>query len=343
MTRSDLDQLEIRPPQGYVARPATLDDVEAATELANAYNIALTGRPTIEAGEIRSEWEGPAMSLPENTIAVFAPDGAMAGLAEVWDSEPHVSYFVYAEVHPAHQGRGIGSLLATWAEARGRQLLARAPEDARIILKQFRMTDDRAAARHLLDQGYVLVRHNLRMSIDFDGPPALPTLPDGLIIRPFVRGKEERAMLLAIREEFRDHWGWVEQPLEEDYRDWVHYLETNPTCDPSLFLVVVEGEEIVGTSVCQTSWPEDPDAGWIHSLGVRRQWRRRGIALALLQQSFVELHRRGKRSAKLGVDAESLTGATRLYEKAGMHMERQFAFYEKELRPGRDLSTRALA
>jgi mycothiol synthase len=42
------------------------------------------------------------------------------------------------------------------------------------------------------------------------------------------------------------------------------------------------------------------------------------------------------------VDASSLTGATRLYEKAGMRVLRQFDNYEKELRPGRDVSTQAV-
>jgi len=43
----------------------------------------------------------------------------------------------------------------------------------------------------------------------------------------------------------------------------------------------------------------------------------------------------------LGVDAQSLTGATRLYEKAGMHPDphHQLSFFELELRPGIDLST----
>ena len=43
------------------------------------------------------------------------------------------------------------------------------------------------------------------------------------------------------------------------------------------------------------------------------------------------------------MDAHSLTGATRLYEKAGMHMQRQSAVYEKELRPGVNLSTQSLS
>jgi hypothetical protein len=40
----------------------------------------------------------------------------------------------------------------------------------------------------------------------------------------------------------------------------------------------------------------------------------------------------------LGVDAENPTGATRLYERAGMHIGQQYATYGKELRPGVELA-----
>lgn len=78
--------------------------------------------------------------------------------------------------------------------------------------------------------------------------------------------------------------------------------------------------------------------GWVHQLGVRRPWRQRGLGLALLQQSFAALHQRGRLRVGLGVDADSLTGATRLYEKAGMKVVRQYDTYEKELRPGHSIS-----
>lgn len=42
------------------------------------------------------------------------------------------------------------------------------------------------------------------------------------------------------------------------------------------------------------------------------------------------------------MDAESLTGALRLYERAGMHVIRQVISYEKEIRAGVDLATRSL-
>jgi ribosomal protein S18 acetylase RimI-like enzyme len=289
-------------------------------------------------------WKTPitSRSPATNTLAVVAPDRSFAGIAELWDSEPHVHHFVSAVVHPQHQGRGIGAALVGWVEARGRQLLAAAPPDARVILRQFKMSDDISAATLLRGQGYVLSRHNLRMTIDFTQPPPQPIPPAGLLIRPFVRGPEDRALISAVREEFRDHWGYVETPYKQDYEEWQHWMDTGPTCDPSLFFVALDGDEVAGTALCQDRWAEDPESGWIFALGVRRPWRRRGVALALLQHCFWALHGRGKRRAKLGVDAESLTGATRLYEKAGMTLERQFDFYELELRAGKELSTQEI-
>ena len=88
---------------------------------------------------------------------------------------------------------------------------------------------------------------------------------------------------------------------------------------------------------------EDPQLAWINTVGVRSQWRRRGIAHALLRHSFRELYQRGKRRVALGVDSQSLTGATRVYERAGMKPVRTWVVFEKELRPGKELATTTLS
>jgi ribosomal protein S18 acetylase RimI-like enzyme len=62
----------------------------------------------------------------------------------------------------------------------------------------------------------------------------------------------------------------------------------------------------------------------------------------MLHFAFLEFHGRGILRVDLGVDAGSLTSATRLYEKAGMHVAREIYTYEKELRPGRDISKQSL-
>jgi hypothetical protein len=51
----------------------------------------------------------------------------------------------------------------------------------------------------------------------------------------------------------------------------------------------------------------------------------------MLLHCFRELYTRGKRVVALGVDAQNPTGATRLYESAGMHVAYSAVFFEKEL------------
>ena len=87
----------------------------------------------------------------------------------------------------------------------------------------------------------------------------------------------------------------------------------------------------------------DEGIGWVSSLGVRRPCRKRGLGLALLRHAFSEFYRRGKRKVGLGVDAQNLTGALRLYENAGMHVHQTFDQYEKELRPGVEISRQTLS
>ena len=83
--------------------------------------------------------------------------------------------------------------------------------------------------------------------------------------------------------------------------------------------------------LCNPKEAGDPETAWIGVVGVRSPWRRRGLALALLHHSFGIFYQQGRRRIALEVDTQNPTGATRLYEKAGMHVERQYDFFEKEL------------
>ena len=72
--------------------------------------------------------------------------------------------------------------------------------------------------------------------------------------------------------------------------------------------------------------------GWVGMLGVRRPWRRRGLGELLLRTAFAEFARHGETRVGLGVDAESETGATRLYESAGMTLAFRINVFRKDLR-----------
>jgi ribosomal protein S18 acetylase RimI-like enzyme len=321
--------------KSFELRPATLDDAAAIADLVNECSMERIGKPRVTARQAAGIMQTPGLDLETDFNLAFGPDEQLAGIVLVQDTAPHTMYVVLADVRPQYRGQGLGSTLCRWAEERARRSMPQAPPGERVVLLQERLSNDAPARDLLTAQGYQVVRHNFRMVVELDEPPPQPAVPAGITIRPFVREQEGRALVRALREAFRDNWGYVERPFEEEYQRWMHVLDRDPNNDPAPFWFVgVEGEEIAGICLCNPRESGNPESAWIQVVGVRPPWRRRGLALALLRHSLGALYRQGRRKAGLEVDTQNATGATRLYEKAGMHVERQYDFFEKELRPG---------
>jgi mycothiol synthase len=321
-------------------RPATLDDAEAMAELISTCAIERTGKPQVNVQYVRGAMQTPGLNLETDTLLAIGPQEQLVAYTLVQDTAPHTMIFVLADVHAGYRGRGIGATLCRWIEERARQSIPRAPAGERVVLLQQRLSTDVAARELLLGQGYRVARHYLRMRVELDDPPPGPVVPAGILIRPFIRDREGRPLVRALREAFRDNWGYVERPFEEEYQRWMHVLERDPDPDPAPFwFVAMDGAEIAGAALCLPRMAEDPQMAWVDVVGVRPLWRRRGIGLALLHHSFGALYRAGARKVALEVDTQSPTEATRLYEKVGMHVERRYDFFERELRAGEALST----
>lgn len=334
--------MDIKLSPGFQAGPVTDETAQGAVDTLNAASRAINGGDRTNLDDFSVEWKTEGFNRDTDTQIVCAPDGKVVGYADVWDTEPpHVRQDSLAAVHPEYTGRGIGSYLLDWIIARARRNLPKAPEGARVIVKQVANSVNQAAHNLLLAKGFQDTRQSYRMRIDFDTPPEAPKMPEGITIRP-IREGEERALWRAAFDSFRDHWGWVERPFEQYFDLHMYFAKNDPDHDPSLWFVAMDGEEVAGAAICLQKTFEDPDMGWVNTLGVRRPWRKRGIGLALLQHVFHEFYRRGKPRVGLGVDASSLTGATRLYEKAGMHVYQQYNTYELELRPGVDLAIKSI-
>ncbi|GHO91475.1 putative acetyltransferase, GNAT [Reticulibacter mediterranei] len=320
-------------PRGFTARPSSMEDLEAVTRLINTCEIAVDGESETSLDEVCTAWQMPDFHFETDTRVVFSPEGECVGAVDVGHRQ-YARAHMFGNVHPNYQGRGIGTYLLHVAEQRSQQFIPHAAPDARVSLGTGVSSKDQATQRLLEDNGFQPVRHFWRMGIDLDGTTPAAQWAEGLTLQTMAPGTE-RTLFEVDEETFRDHWGHIPSTFEE----WERWMVKRESFDPSLYFLAMDGNQIAGFAFCHN---EKELGGWVNVLGVRRAWRRKGIGLALLYHAFAEFYRRGVQSVYLGVDAQSLTGATRLYERAGMHVVKDNIRYEKELRAGRELSTQSV-
>jgi mycothiol synthase len=297
-------------------RPAQTGELETITELLNEHSRRIHGTDNTTTAELRQYWESPDVDFPEDILVAETPDGAIVGYADVGVWGEHVWLDVRGlEPDPLHPL--LQAIEARAARKKpGANLIGSANQNDEVIRKVF----DRA--------GYRVIRHSFRMEIDLGGPPAEPSWPEGVAARTMREGEEER-VYNAHMESFADSWMFSPEPFEQ----WKHWFVNDPAFDPSLWFLAEAGDELAGVLIGNARQSEE-GLGWVRVLGVVGSHRRRGIGQALLQHSFGEFERRGYQRVGLGVDAESPTGAVRLYERAGMHVARTSLQFEKSLGRG---------
>jgi mycothiol synthase len=315
-------------PEGYATRAPERGDAKAVAALISACQIADTGETDMSVERMLDDWH--SLDLAEEAVILTAPDGRIAAYADVFNRS-FVIVSIYGYVHPDYREVGLGSYLVAWGERWTRDHMLQAQENARVVVQHYINSANEAARRLLENSGYSQVRGIYVMETTLDDPPALPRWPADISVRTFVPGRDERAVYEAVEDAFRDLWGRPRNPFERFVRE-----TKNENFDPSLWFLALQGDEIAGLVLRKTLAGE----GWIDVVGVRRPWRNRGLGLALLRHAFTEYQRRNIRRVSLSVDAESITGAPRLYGRAGMRVRESYIIHLKELRPGVDLGVR---
>lgn len=300
-------------------RRATLADLPEALALARAADLAALGETDWTEAEMREEWEGCDL---DRDVFLLDLDGRLGAYASI-ELRDEGRSIVDGYVHPELLGRGLGSELLRLTEERACEQPV--TPGTRVYIQNATLRGMPGIEELYAAHGYHVERHFWRMLAELEREPEV-VVPAGVEIR-LARDPEERQLLHEVIEDaFDDHWESRRRPFEE----WAKGVFEVSGFDPTLFWVAAVGDEIAGANLCY--WKRNGDWGWVGSLGVRRSYRRRGIAEALLQAAFREFWRRGERRVALGVDAQSPTGATRLYEKAGMGVFFEALVYEKELR-----------
>ncbi len=232
-------------------------------------------------------------------------------------------------VDPDWVRRGIGRALLEWTERRAADL-ARPHGGSEPLMLGTWTGDKRVAKTAMIERaGYRPARWFFEMIHAPLGAVELPRMPDGLEIRP-VTPDQQRAVWDADVEAFRDHWGGFDDS-DESYRNFLD----DPNFNPDLFVVAWDGDQVAGAVLNAISVDENQamhrQRGWLESVFVRRPWRRRGLAAALVARSLVLLRETGMTEAMLGVDADNPSGALHLYENAGFVVHHRGVAYRKPL------------
>jgi mycothiol synthase len=305
-------------------------DLSAVTQL--IYDVCEADGDTTVAvteEEMALEWKSPGFNIETDGIVAVTADGRVVGYEEFTNDFEYAKLNTDGYVHPQFKGLGIATSMMKLIEERARKDIALAAPDVRVYLRSTLDNHDENGKSVHESCGFSPIRYHWRMNIDLSAPPPAVVFPDGIELRPFVREEHSLAVLDAQNEAFRDHWGSHDMTFEQ----WELRKFGREDFDPSLWMIAWDGDQIAGFSQNRYRM----GIGWVGTLGVRRPWRKMGLGYSLLIHSFGEFYKRGTKTIGLGVDASNPTGATRLYQKAGMQAASEFVTYEKELRPGRSL------
>jgi len=270
------------------------------------------GRVSYGLDELRDWWR--LYDLAHGSWLVENDEGKPVGFAGLLVRG--MEFTSWIGVDPRYNGRGISTELIARAEQRVREL-------GGDRLRAGMLAENGRAQKLFEALGFREVRRFFRMQIAFDDPPIPPKEVEGIRIATF-RPADARPFHQALNEALADDWGFFPMPFEE----WKRFRLEASDVDTSLWFVAWDDAEIAGVIRCDG---RKFGGGFVGALGVRRPWRGRGIGTALLRHAFAEYHRRGMAHVSLGVDAENPSGATRVYERAGMRVVAEDVMFEKVL------------
>jgi mycothiol synthase len=258
------------------------------------------------------------------------------------DRNEEIDGYLFFDVHPTRQGDTLETEILQWSEERMREV---GQDHTRPVRIQTPVRSDKIARRMLLEkQGFTNERCFLTMACSLERSFSSFSLPEGFTLRSLfddgrysqIPGNNLKAWVELFNESFVDHWNHHNLTVAA-----ARYWLSNPHYKRELNLVAVAPDGTlaafcVGYLNLEENACTGRNEGWIKLLGTGRSFRRLGLGRAILLAAIRQFKALGIEQIKLGVDAQSLTSATQLYQSVGFHPVSTWLTYVKEnelLRP----------
>lgn len=254
----------------------------------------------------------------------------LIGFSQLFISEQNeeIEGYLYFDVYPTHRGILEASILE-WSKQRMGEIAKNPSLPLKLITRSSNNRNERCL--FLEEQGFTTERHFLTMACSLNQAFSADNLPTGFRLQQLSGEGNIKAWVEMFNESFIDHWD--HHPLTiSTAESWLK----NPHYKPELNWVAVAPDGTFA-AFCVGYINEAENAhtghkdGWVKLLGTRRGFRKLGLGRAILLACMKQLQAVNIEQIKLGVDAQSLTSATRLYEAVGFKKVNTWLSYVKEI------------
>jgi GNAT superfamily N-acetyltransferase len=234
-------------------------------------------------------------------------------------------------IDPEFRRRGLGTVMLAWNQARLAEIARGHDPEIEKAYNAYAADASSGNVALLERSGYEMARRMAEMVRPIEPPPPPAPLPEGLRVVP-AEPDHYPAVWNARADAYRDHWGFI-PPTAGDYEQWQRARRFQPT----LWEIAWDGDEVAGAvlnhvDVQRNAW-SGKKRGYTQDVFVRRPWRRRGLARALLTESILVFREMGMEETLLAVDATNPLGAHDLYADVGyrpvmchLHYRKPFSF-----------------
>ncbi|MCD4523820.1 GNAT family N-acetyltransferase [Nocardioides sp. cx-173] len=285
-------------PDGYTQRPLRVGDAAAVTAVMAAQELHDVGEVVIEEADIVADWQRPSYDVTATSVGVFAGE-ELVGYAEITGGDRGD-----AAVHPEHRGRGLGTALAQWM-----QELARAQGTPVVGMP---VPQGSAGDRLLEALGYHVRWTSWVLELPEGAEVPRRELPPGYTLREATPSDHEAVW--GLNEDAFLEWSDRER---QTFADWQAGVPQRPGFEPwNLRLAIDPAGGVAALALVHLATEGPAPEGYVDRLATRRDQRGKGLAQALLADSFAAARAHGAVRSTLSTDTR--TGALGLYEKVGM-------------------------